>query len=57
MPEQASITLTLTRIEAIALERAADTGVRVIEALNLPNRTTATETALTRLRSAISGSS
>jgi hypothetical protein len=39
------------------LKRAADTGVRVSEALNLANRTTATDTALARLRAAISGSS
>jgi hypothetical protein len=55
MPEEASVILTLTRVEAIALERAADTGVRIIEALNLANRTSATDTALERLRAAISG--
>jgi hypothetical protein len=57
MQEQASVTLILSRVEAIALEQAADTGVRVSEALNPANRTIATDTALARLRAAISGSS
>ena len=49
MLDKSQITVTLTRAEAAALERAAEVGVRVIEALDLARRTTATETARAKL--------
>jgi hypothetical protein len=54
MPANAqTVTLTLARIEALALERAADVCVRVIEALNLVSNPTTTDAALRKLRAAI----
>jgi hypothetical protein len=44
-----TVTIALTRMEAIALLRAADIGVRVIEALDLPATTTATASAMAKL--------
>ncbi len=55
MAEKPQITLTLTRTEAVALERAAEVGIRVIEALDLARRTTATNTARAKLLQAAMG--
>lgn len=46
------ITLRLTRPEVLALEKAADTGLRVIEALGLVKNLGLTEAALRKLREA-----
>jgi hypothetical protein len=50
MPDKSQIIVTLTRAEPLALERATEAGVRVIEALDLARRTTATATARANLR-------
>ena len=46
------IKVALTRVEALALLNAAETGLRVIEALGLVKNTGATEEAIRKLRSA-----
>jgi hypothetical protein len=50
------VALNLTRVEAAALLKAADTGIRVIDALALVQRTAATEAAITKLRHAVAAS-
>lgn len=52
MAGKSQVTVTLTRSELLALERAAEVGFRVIEALELERRTTATNTARAKLRQA-----
>jgi hypothetical protein len=53
MPErQADVTLRLTRVEAKALLNAAETGLKVIEALNLVANPVTTEEAIRKLRAA-----
>ena len=47
-----NVTLTLTKPEALALEKAADTGLRVIEALGLIKSLGLTHEALRKLREA-----
>jgi len=46
------VTLKLTKPEALALANAADTGLRVIEALNLVKNLGLTESAVNKLRAA-----
>lgn len=48
------VTLTMTRAEAVALQKVADTGVRVIDALHLVQSTGAARKVLDRLGMAIS---
>jgi hypothetical protein len=50
------VALKLARVEAAALLKAADVGIRVIDALNLVQRTAATEAAITKLREAVAAS-
>ena len=53
MAAEPTVTLKLTKSEALALLNAADTGLRVIEALNLVKGATAlTEAAVRKLRDA-----
>ncbi len=47
------VRVSLTRAEATALCRAAETGVRVTEALSLANSTSAMQAALGKLREAL----
>jgi hypothetical protein len=47
------VALKLTRVEAAALLKAADVGLRVIDALSLVQRTASTEAAITKLREAV----
>jgi len=47
------VALKLNRVEAAALLKAADVGIRVIDALALVQRTAATEAAITKLREAV----
>ena len=49
---ESTVRLTLTKPEALALEKAADTGLRVIEALGLIKNFGLTEQALRKLREA-----
>ena len=51
MAEQ-MVTLKLTKPEALALLNAAETGLRVIEALNLVKNVGLTEVAVRKLRAA-----
>jgi hypothetical protein len=51
MAEQ-TVTLKLSKPEALALLNAAETGLRVIEALNLVKNVGLTEEAVRKLRSA-----
>lgn len=54
MPDnEPTITLKLTKPEALALLNAADTGLRVIEALNLVKAIGLTEIAVRKLRAAV----
>jgi hypothetical protein len=46
------VALELTRVEAAALLKAADTGIRVIDALGLVQRTAAMDGAIEKLKSA-----
>jgi hypothetical protein len=48
------VTVTFDRTEAPALLNAAEVGVRVIEALRLVQRVGPTETAVNKLRAAVS---
>ena len=50
------VAIKLTRVEAAALLNAADTGIRVIDALGLVQRTASTEAAITKLREAVARS-
>ena len=43
----------MTRAEATALQRAAETGIRVTEALNLANSTAVMDAAVRKLRDAL----
>ena len=52
MPAEREITLKLTRTEALALAKIAETGLRVTEALNLVQNLSTAETALTKLKAA-----
>ena len=45
--------VALTRAEATALARAAETGIRVTEALNLTNSTAVMDSAVRKLRDAL----
>ena len=47
------VVVSLSRVEALALATAAETGVKVIEALSLVKNTAAMEEALRKLRGAI----
>ncbi len=47
------VTLRLTRVEAFALVNAAETGLRVIEALGLVKHTATMDAAVRKLRAAI----
>jgi len=47
------VSVTLTRSEAIALQRIGETGLAVSEALNLIPNTTTAEAALRKLRAAL----
>jgi hypothetical protein len=47
------VTLKLSRPEALALLNAAETGLRVIEALNLVKNVGLTEAAVRKLRAAV----
>lgn len=47
------VTLTLTKVEALALATAAETGLKVIEALNLVQATATMEEAVRKLRYAV----
>jgi hypothetical protein len=47
-----TVTLKLTKPEALALLNAAETGMRVIQALNLVKNLGLTEAAVTKLRAA-----
>ncbi len=49
---ESTVTLKLTKPEALALLNAAETGLRVIEALNLIKSTGLTEEAMRKLRAA-----
>jgi hypothetical protein len=50
------VALKLTRVEAAALLKAADVGIRVIDALVLVQRTASTEEAINKLRGAVAAS-
>ena len=52
MADGKDVTLKLTRVEALALLNAAETGVRVIEALGLVKNTATMEEAVRKLRAA-----
>jgi serine/threonine-protein kinase RIO1 len=47
------VKVVLTRAEATALQRAAETGIRVTEALNLTNSTAVMDAAVRKLRDAL----
>ncbi|MES2034902.1 MAG: hypothetical protein V4466_12065 [Pseudomonadota bacterium] len=49
------ITVTMTRVEALALARVADTGIRVTEALGLIQSTASAERGLNALNAAAAG--
>lgn len=49
---EGTVTLKLTKPEALALLNAADTGLRVIEALNLVKNVGLTEATVRKLRDA-----
>lgn len=52
MAKSDDVTPTFTRAEALALEKAADIGLRVIETLHLVQTTATMERALNKLRAA-----
>jgi hypothetical protein len=57
MPRQSSkqsdeITVTMTRVEALALARVADTGIKVTEVLGLIQNTRAAERGMNKLNAA-----
>jgi hypothetical protein len=47
------VALKLTRVEAAALLKATDVGLRIIDALALVQRTAATEAAISKLKAAV----
>lgn len=47
------ITVTLTKTEALALSRVADTGIRISDALNLIQSTAAAKAAVRKLDAAV----
>jgi len=50
------VPLKLTRVEAAALLKAADVGIRVIDALGLVQRTASMDVAIGKLKNAVAGS-
>jgi hypothetical protein len=52
MPDRSEVTVQLSRTEALALEKVAQIGLRVTEALGLIQNTVPAERALTVLRAA-----
>ena len=50
--DKPEVTLKLTKVEALALVSAAETGLRVIEALALVKNTATMEAAVRKLRAA-----
>jgi hypothetical protein len=53
MAAETTVTLKLTKPEALALLKAAETGLAVIEALNLIKATGLTEGVVRKLRNAV----
>jgi hypothetical protein len=52
MADKAEVAVKLTKVEALALVNAAETGLRVIEALGLVKNTATMEAAVRKLRAA-----
>jgi hypothetical protein len=52
MADKPEVTVKLTKVEALALVNAAETGLRVIEALGLVKNTATMEEAVRKLRRA-----
>ena len=52
MADRPDVTVKLTKVEALALLNAAETGLRVIEALGLVKATGTMEEAVRKLRAA-----